>query len=181
MKINNISKFTDAMANILEYADNTVQYPELSGIKVDDGVMAEWFYNSFNNPTGHSELDAIMMYTGQEAKFEEVGELMLGIALIEMKHYDKLQDLIKSLGGNIERKYNNGSVNLGTSVTEALNIALEAEKQTILEYEKVQEKLTENTKTVKTVKELLIKLIADEKLHEKLLLDKITELQNDNS
>jgi rubrerythrin len=176
MNMSNMSAFTDALANILKYADNNVQYPDLSKIKGDDGVMAEWFYNSFNNPTGHSELDAIMIYTGQEAKFEEISELMLGIGLIEMKHYDKLQDLIKTLGGNIERRYNNSSVSLGIDVKDALNIALKAERKTIEEYRKIQEKLTENTKTVKIVQELLTKLIADEILHEKLLTEKIIEL-----
>ena len=34
------------------------------------------------------------MYTQHHARFEEIGELMLGIGLVEMVHYDKLGDFL---------------------------------------------------------------------------------------
>ena len=34
------------------------------------------------------------MYTQHQARFEEIGELMLGIGLVEMVHYDKLGDFL---------------------------------------------------------------------------------------
>ena len=168
---NMVDKMADALVEITRFADSTVKYPELDNIKQDDGVMPEWFYPIYNGVNGFSELDAIHLYTSQEQKFEPIGNLLLGIALVEMKHYGILGELIIKLGGRIEQRYNNSKVSLGETKEEALNNAIDAENKTIEFYEGVIEKIkgVRETKTTMIVVQLVNKLIADERVHLKLL------------
>ena len=168
---NMVDKMADALVEITRFADSTVKYPELDNIKQDDGVMPEWFYPIYNGVNGFSELDAIHLYTSQEQKFEPIGNLLLGIALVEMKHYGILGELIIKLGGRIEQRYNNSKVSLGETKEEALNNAIDAENKTIEFYEGVIEKMkgVRETKTTIIVVQLVNKLIADERVHLKLL------------
>ena len=168
---NLVDKMADAMVEVMRFADSSVKYPELDGVKPDDGVMAEWFYSMYNGSTGFSELDAIHQYTSQEAQFEGIGNLMLGIALVEMKHYGKLAELITNLGGRINQRYDNNKVVIGNTKEEAIQNALDGENKTIEAYEDIIEKISrvKQTKTTEIVLQLLNKLIADEKLHVKLL------------
>ena len=168
---NMVDKMADALVEITRFADSTVKYPELDNIKQDDGVMPEWFYPIYNGVNGFSELDAIHLYTSQEQKFEPIGNLLLGIALVEMKHYGILGELIIKLGGRIEQRYNNSKVSLGETKEEALNNAIDAENKTIEFYEGIIEKIkgVHETKTTIIVVQLVNKLIADERVHLKLL------------
>ena len=50
---------------------------------------------------GFSEMNAIIQYISQKLMYEEIGELILGIAMVEMKHLDKPDALILYLGGKI--------------------------------------------------------------------------------
>lgn len=45
-----------------------------------------------------SELTAIIQYTQQRMLFENIGETFLGIAFVEMKHFDRLGDFIGQPG-----------------------------------------------------------------------------------
>ena len=168
---NMVDKMADALVEITRFADSTVKYPELDNVKQDNGVMPEWFYPIYNGVNGFSELDAIHLYTSQEQKFEPIGNLLLGIALVEMKHYGILGELIIKLGGRIEQRYNNSKVFLGETKEEALNNAIDAENKTIEFYEGVIEKIksVRETKTTIIVVQLVNKLIADERVHLKLL------------
>ena len=168
---NMVDKMADALVEITRFADSTVKYPELDNVKQDNGVMPEWFYPIYNGVNGFSELDAIHLYTSQEQKFEPIGNLLLGIALVEMKHYGILGELIIKLGGRIEQRYNNSKVSLGETKEEALNNAIDAENKTIEFYEGVIEKIkgVRETKTTIIVVQLVNKLIADERVHLKLL------------
>ena len=168
---NMVDKMADALVEITRFADSTVKYPKLDNVKQDDGVMPEWFYPIYNGVNGFSELDAIHLYTSQEQKFEPIGNLLLGIALVEMKHYGILGELIIKLGGRIEQRYNNSKVSLGETKEEALNNAIDAENKTIEFYEGVIEKIkgVRETKTTIIVVQLVNKLIADERVHLKLL------------
>ena len=168
---NMVDKMADALVEITRFADSTVKYPELDNVKQDNGVMPEWFYPIYNGVNGFSELDAIHLYTSQEQKFESIGNLLLGIALVEMKHYGILGELINKLGGRIEQRYNNSKVSLGETKEEALNNAIDAENKTIEFYEGVIEKIkgVRETKTTIIVVQLVNKLIADERVHLKLL------------
>ena len=168
---NMVDKMADALVEITRFADSTVKYPELDNVKQDNGVMPEWFYPIYNGVNGFSELDAIHLYTSQEQKFEPIGNLLLGIALVEMKHYGILGELIIKLGGRIEQRYNNSKVSLGETKEEALNNAIDAENKTIEFYEGIIEKIkgVHETKTTIIVVQLVNKLIADERVHLKLL------------
>ena len=168
---NMVDKMADALVEITRFADSTVKYPELDNVQQDNGVMPAWFYPIYNGVNGFSELDAIHLYTSQEQKFEPIGNLLLGIALVEMKHYGILGELIIKLGGRIEQRYNNSKVSLGETKEEALNNAIDAENKTIEFYEGVIEKIkgVRETKTTIIVVQLVNKLIADERVHLKLL------------
>lgn len=172
---NQLEDLTNGLVNAMRYSDPNVEYPSFDKAKQDDGVMAEWFYPIFNGTNDFSELTAIHMYTTQEVMFEEVGELLLGIAMTEMKHYDKLSDFIRKLGGKIDQRYNNSGVTIGESSEEAVKIAIGAEEKTIDFYEKLQKKLMklDETETIVIALQLLAKLVADEVVHLKLLKEQI--------
>ena len=174
---NRVDELTDALVNVMKYSDSSVDYPNIDGAKPDDGVIAEWFYPIYNGANDFSELTAVHMYTSQEAEFEEIGELMLGIGLTEMKHYAKLADLIRKLGGKIDQLYNNTGVTIGETPREALSIAYNAEVKTIDFYQRLSEKIqkVKQTKTTVIALQLISKLIADEELHQRLLKQAITE------
>ena len=174
---NTIDHLTDALVDVMRYSDPNFIYPDLDKAESDDGVIAEWFYPIYNGTNDFSELTAVLMYTGQEVKFEEIGELMLGIGLTEMKHLSKLADFIRVLGGNIEQKYNNTGVSLGNTVREALTIAIEAEIRTIEFYNSILSKIkrVKPTKTTEIALQLISKLIADEEVHKKLLSEALEE------
>lgn len=172
---NQLDDLTNGLVNSMRYSDPSIEYPSFDGVKTDDGVIAEWFYPVYNGTNDFSELTAILMYTSQEVAFESVGELLLGIAMTEMKHYDKLGDFIKSLGGNIDQRFNNSGVIIGNTAVESLTLSIKAEKKTISFYEELTKKLlkTFETKTVKIALQLLAKLIADELIHLNLLKERL--------
>lgn len=174
---NQVSDLADALVNVMRYSDPSLEYPSFDGAKEDDGVIAEWFYPIFNGTNDFSELTAIHMYITQEATFEDIGELLLGIALTEMKHYDKLSDFIKKIGGKIDQKFVNSGVTVGDNPKEAIRIAISAEEKTIDFYEKLQEKMLkiEETKTIRIAIQLLSKLIADEVVHLNILIERIKQ------
>lgn len=174
---NTIDNLTDALVDAMRYSDPSVIYPDLDKAESDDGVVAEWFYPIYNGTNDFSELTAILMYTGQETKFEEIGELMLGIGLTEMKHLAKIGDFIRILGGNIEQRYTNTGVTLGNTPREALNLAIEAEVKTIEFYNTLSAKISKikSTKTTQIALQLIAKLTADEEFHKKLLSDALED------
>ena len=178
---NSLENLTDSLVQSLRFNDPTVDYPEVEKAKEDDGVIAEWFYPIYAGSNDFSELSAIMIYTSQETKFEEAGELLLGIGMTEMKHYGKLAEFIRALGGIVKPHYNSGNINVGSSVLEALQISLAGEEKTIKFYEDLTAKIekVEETETTIMALQFIAKLIADEKVHKELLENKIKELQPD--
>lgn len=174
---NHLDDLVDTLVENLQYCDSEVEYPDIDKAQPDDGVIAEWFYPIYNGTNVFSELTAIHMYVGQETEFEEIGKLMLGIGMTEMKHFAKIGDMIKRLGGKIDQKYNNSGVAIGKSIVEALNIAYDAEVKTISFYESLSEKIekVKPTKTTEIALQLIAKLIADENIHKKLLEDTLSE------
>lgn len=168
---NQLDDLTDGLVNAMRYNNPEYEYPSFDKAKPDDGVMAEWFYPIFNGQNDFSELTAIHMYTTQEATFENIGELMLGIALTEMKHYAKLSDFILKIGGKIDQRFNNSDVVIGNNIKEAIDLAIKAEETTIAFYEKIEKRLLqlEETVTIKIAQQFLSKLVADEVVHLNLL------------
>ena len=177
---NLVDDLASVMVESMRYCDSSVDYPDFSKVKPDDGVVAEWFYPIINGDNDFSELSAILMYTQQEAKFEDIGELVLGIALTEMKHYGRLNDFIKKLGGHIGKRYTSEHVQLGKTALEALRIAADGEQKTIDFYESIVNRLVNSeakSNTMETTAQFMSKLIADEKVHLQLLNDKISEYE----
>lgn len=174
---NLVDDLTDALVNNMRYSDNGVEYPKIESVEPDDGVIAEWFYPIYNGTNDFSELTAILMYTSQETEFEEIGELMLGIGLTEMKHYAKLGELIKGLGGKIDGKFENSGVTIGSTPREALKIAYDAEITTVEFYERLISKIekVKSTKTTVIAIQLISKIVADEKVHMALLKEALVK------
>lgn len=160
------------MVDVLKYSDSTVEWAEPEDMKKNDGVMAEWFYPALESEP-YSEITAILQYTQQEASFEDIGEIMLGIALVEMKHYAVVRDLVSQLGGELPRQYSNRSVEIGTTVSEALQLAAKSEMATIDFYNSLLKKITADTESAKIAKQILVKLIADETLHLKIINEQL--------
>ena len=173
---NQIDDMVDGLVNVMRYSDPLALYPSgIENVKPDDGVDPEWFYPIFNGSNDFSELSAIHMYTTQEATFEDIGQLMLGIGLVEMQHYGKLSELIRSLGGTIDQSYDNSDVEIGKTPKEALKIAIDGEITTIDFYDKVAERIqkSKQTKTTETALRLIAKIQADERVHLSLLRKKL--------
>lgn len=176
--INYVDRMADALVDVLKYSNSKVEWAEASDLKPNDGVQPEWFYPAIES-ADYSEISSILQYTQQEALFDEIGELMLGIALVEMKHFAGVRDAIVALGGELPKPYSNKNVKLGTNPVEALVLAASAEIATIEFYKSVEPNLTENTDSVAIARLLLTKLIADESLHLKLINEKLKDMIND--
>ena len=178
--INYVDRMADALVDVLKYSNQDVEWTEPGDLKPNDGVQPEWFYPAIESAE-YSEITAILQYTQQEALFEEeIGELMLGIALVEMKHYATVRDAIVALGGTLPKPYNNKNVNLGGTPTEALILAAHSEVATIKFYKSVKELATASTASADIARKLLTKLIADESLHLKLITQQLKNILGDD-
>lgn len=173
---NLIEDFTDGIVNNMMYHDRNILYPNDIELDPKSGVKVEWFYPMFKDPTGYSEIDAIHMYITQEAIFEDLGETLMGIALVEMKHLDKLADVIDELGGKLDRNNSTNHINYGKTPKEAIDLAIKSEQDTIKGYEDIIDKVRVLPKndTTNYILQLLAKLIADETYHI-TLLNKVLE------
>lgn len=177
--INYVDRMADALVDVLKYSNQDVEWVEADDMKPNDGVQPEWFYPAIESAE-YSEITAILQYTQQEAVFEdEIGELMLGIALVEMKHYAHVRDAIVALGGTLPKPYDSKNVNIGGTVTEALTLAAHSEVATIKFYKSVKERITASTESADIARKLLTKLIADESLHLKLLTQQLKKMLGD--
>lgn len=179
--INYVDKMADALVDVLKYSNQDVEWVEPDDMKPNEGVHPEWFYPAIESDE-YSEVTAILQYTQQEAVFEdEIGELMLGIALVEMKHYAHVRDAIVALGGTLPQPYNSSHIRLGNTPVEALTLAAHSEVVTIKFYKSVRERITADTGTADIARKLLTKLIADESLHLKLLTQQIKKMVDDEN
>ena len=97
--LDNVETMANAMIESMRFVDNTLDYPEAEKARPNDGVEPEWFYDAYYGAIPTSELTAIIQYTQQRMLFENIGETFLGIAFVEMKHFDRLGDFIGQLGG----------------------------------------------------------------------------------
>ena len=178
---NALENLTDSLVQSLRFNDPTVDYPEVEKAKEDDGVIAEWFYPIYAESNEFSELSAIYMYTNQENQFEEIKELMLGIGMTEMKHYGKIGEIIKALGGRVHQRYNSKNVTTGKTPREALQTAFNGEVKTIQFYDELRDKINDvknsskSTTTIEIALKLIEKLRADEVVHQQLLQEAMTK------
>lgn len=175
----NLENLTDAFTDYLPYSDQSVEYPKLDLVSPNNGVEPEWFYPAVMN-NNHSEPVAIHKYIAQKTMFSEYSEMMLGIAMIEMRHYGILLELIEQLGGKIQAKIDLESSKVSKTIKEALEDDIKSEKATIEFYESIVDKIPKFMNvTQQTVLELMIKLIADEEKHLQLLTAELEKLKDE--
>jgi rubrerythrin len=174
---NMIDDLTTGLVNNMRFSDRNVLYPGEAEVKPGQGVLPEWFYDAYKGANGFSELDTIHMYITQEAMYEELGEMMMGIALVEMKHLDKLADLIMDLGGHVTQRNDTGKIRYGDTPSEAVRIAIEGEKSAVKGYEELVDRVAalHQSDTTRYTLALLAKLIADERFHIAMLTEWLHE------
>lgn len=185
---NRLEEMAEATVNALDYSDSKVEYPDISMVQKWPKEIILPLYDLYKN-TRYSELTSILMYTQHQARFGEIGELMLGIGLVEMVHYDKLGDfLLKAsdvmgtdIPGNNQLTVH-PIIDLGTSAESALRLSLQAEKETLEEYQKVFDSLNKEEYIKRSdyipVCHLIQKFIADEEYHITLLKKALKEYED---
>lgn len=99
---NRIEDAANAFIDVLKYSDQSVDYPDFKDIEPWPDEIINMFYGIWKNAK-FSELSAIIMYTQQSSRFEEISELMLGIGLVEMRHLDKISDFLQKADPYEER------------------------------------------------------------------------------
>lgn len=169
---NRLEDAANAFIDVLKYSDQSVDYPDFNDIERWPDEIVEMFEHILKTAS-FSETTAIMMYTQQSSRFDDIAELMLGIGLVEMRHYDKISDFLQK--ANPYEDYNtmeiNPTIEIGCTSQNALKIALASEGETIAYYNAIISKLAPycDRADYDDVMYFLNKLIADEVHHTNLL------------
>lgn len=180
---NRVEDAANAFIDVLKYSDQSVDYPDFNDIEPWPNDIVNMFKDALKDKP-FSEISAILMYTQQSSRFEPIAELMLGIGLVEMRHYDKLSDFLQKADPYEENPVMDiyPKVEIGFSPESALKIALDSEIETIGHYKKIMNNvaLYNDRADYDDVMYLLNKLVADEEHHIKLLkeamgMDKATK------
>lgn len=180
---NRVEDAANAFIDVLKYSDQSVDYPDFNDIEPWPDDIVNMFKDALKGKP-FSEISAILMYTQQSLRFEPIVELMLGIGLVEMRHYDKLSDFLQKADPYEENSVMDiySKVEVGFSPESALKIALDSEIETIGHYKKIMNNvaLYNDRADYDDVMYLLNKLVADEEHHIKLLkeamgMDKATK------
>lgn len=180
---NRVEDAAKAFIDVLKYSDQSVDYPDFNDIEPWPDDIVNMFKDALKDKP-FSEISAILMYTQQSSRFEPIAELMLGIGLVEMRHYDKLSDFLQKADPYEENPVMDiyPKVEVGFSPESALKIALDSEIETIGHYKKIMNNvaLYNDRADYDDVMYLLNKLVADEEHHIKLLkeamgMDKATK------
>lgn len=185
---NRLEEMAEATVNALDYSDSKVEYPDISIVQKWPKEIILPLYDLYKN-TRYSELTSILMYTQYQARFGEIGELMLGIGLVEMVHYDKLGDFLLKASDVMDTDIPGNNqltvhplIDLGTSAESALRLSLQAEKETLEEYYKVFDSLNKEEYIKRSdyipVCHLIEKFIADEEYHIALLKKALKEYED---
>lgn len=169
---NRVEDAAKAFIDVLKYSDQSVDYPDFNDIEPWPDDIVNMFKDALKDKP-FSEISAILMYTQQSSRFEPIAELMLGIGLVEMRHYDKLSDFLQKADPYEENPVMDiyPKVEVGFSPESALKIALDSEIETIGHYKKIMNSLALYSERADydDVMYLLNKLIADEEHHIKLI------------
>ena len=180
---NRVEDAANAFIDVLKYSDQSVDYPDFNDIEPWPDDIVNMFKDALKDKP-FSEISAILMYTQQSSRFEPITELMLGIGLVEMRHYDKLSDFLQKADPYEENPVMDiyPKVEVGFSPESALKIALDSEIETLGHYKKIMNNvaLYNDRADYDDVMYLLNKLVADEEHHIKLLkeamgMDKATK------
>lgn len=169
---NRVEDAANAFIDVLKYSDQSVDYPDFNDIEPWPDDIVNMFKDALKDKP-FSEISAILMYTQQSLGFEPIAELMLGIGLVEMRHYDKLSDFLQKADPYEQDSVMDiyPKVEIGFSPESALKIALDSEIETIGHYKKIMNNvaLYNDRADYDDVMYLLNKLIADEEHHIKLI------------
>lgn len=169
---NRVEDAANAFIDVLKYSDQSVDYPDFNDIEPWPDDIVNMFKDALKDKP-FSEISAILMYTQQSSRFEPIAELMLGIGLVEMRHYDKLSDFLQKADQYEENPVMDiyPKVEVGFSPESALKIAWNSEIETIGNYKKIMNSLALYSERADydDVMYLLNKLIADEEHHIKLI------------
>lgn len=187
---NRLEEMAEATVKALDYSDSKVEYPDISMVQKWPKEIILPLYDLYKN-TRYSELASILMYTQHQARFGEIGELMLGIGLVEMVHYDKLGDFLLKASDVMDTDIPGNNqltvhpiIDLGTSAESALRLSLQSEKETLEEYQKVFDSLNKEEYIKRSdyipVSHLIEKFIADEEYHITLLNKALKEYEDSN-
>lgn len=187
---NRLEEMAEATVNALDYSDSKVEYPDISRVQKWPKEIILPLYDLYKN-TRYSELASILMYTQHQARFGKIGELMLGIGLVEMVHYDKLGDFLLKASDVMDTDIPGNNqltvhpiIDLGTSAESALRLSLQSEKETLEEYQKVFDSLNKEEYIKRSdyipVSHLIEKFIADEEYHITLLNKALKEYEDSN-
>ena len=176
---NRVEDAAMSFINVLKYSDQSVDYPSFENLDVWPDEIVDLFKGASKNEP-YSELTAVLQYSQQAVEFEEISELMLGIALVEMQHSDKIKDFLKIADPIRESslKIEALTIPIGSTPKEALTEALNSENLTISKYEEILKILNRDyyqCSDASIVEAFLEKLIADEKHHVKLLKEALGE------
>lgn len=169
---NRVEDAANAFIDVLKYSDQSVDYPDFNDIEPWPDDIVNMFKDALKDKP-FSEISAILMYTQQSSRFDPIAELMLGIGLVEMRHYDKLSDFLQKADPYEQNPVMDiyPKVEMGFSPESALKIALDSEIETIGHYKKIMNNvaLYSERADYDDVMYLLNKLIADEEHHIKLI------------
>lgn len=169
---NRVEDAANAFIDVLKYSDQSVTYPDFKDIDPWPDEIINMFKDALKDKP-FSEISAILMYTQQSSMFEPIAELMLGIGLVEMRHYDKLSDFLQKADPYEQDSVMDiyPKVEIGFSPESALKIAWNSEIETIGNYKKIMNSLALYSERADydDVMYLLNKLIADEEHHIKLI------------
>lgn len=94
---NRVEDAANAFIDVLKYSDQSVDYPDFKDIEPWPDEIINMFYVIWKNAK-FSELSAIIMYTQQSSRFEEISELML---IADEEHHVKL---LKEVSGKEKSK-----------------------------------------------------------------------------
>ena len=169
---NRVEDAANAFIDVLKYSDQSVDYPDFKDIEPWPEDIVNMFKDALKDKP-FSEISAILMYTQQSSGSEPIAELMLGIGLVEMGHYDKLSDFLQKADPYEQDSVMDiyPKVEIGFSPESALKIAWNSEIETISNYKKIMNSLALYSERADydDVMYLLNKLIADEEHHIKLI------------
>lgn len=169
---NRVEDAANAFIDVLKYSNQLVDYPDFKDIEPWPEDIVNMFKDALKDKP-FSEISAILMYTQQSSRFEPIAELMLGIGLVEMRHYDKLSDFLQKADPYEQDSVMDiyPKVEIGFSPESALKIAWNSEIETIGNYKKIMNSLALYSERADydDVTYLLNKLIADEEHHIKLI------------
>ncbi len=163
------------------YCEN-LPYPMLKG-NVKDLYSASIIYPAFIS--AHSELNAVVQYvyhdlTSKKDFDEQSSELFMGIAMCEMKHFHILGETLVRLGAEklfsgcsqyLKPFFGTGERLYSTNLSKMLMDDISGELIGIENYEKMLDKLKNEE-----VSAIIMRIILDEKLHTRLLKERLEGL-----